>query len=198
MKKGIKIISTLAVLVLLAVQVNAGTIEHIIVLSSNKTSVAYADLKVVDENGNIIFQDNFSGKNKKNWMGSTKYEKEYWKYQDGWFVQTDTLYSTHKMICQVPVQTNNYDIYVKAKKLGGKEGFIIGYDGSREVANIGGWGNTKHSFMDPYNGANMLDSEGSINIGQEYSIHISVRGKNKRCYLDDKLITLFIFHLDIR
>ena len=189
MKKGFRTISALAVLVLLAVQVNARTIEHKIVLSSYETSVAYADLKVVDENGNIIFQDNFSGKNKKNWKGDWKFESKYWKYQDGWFVQTDTLYSTHMMICQVPVQTNNFDIYVKAKKLGGKEGFIIGYGGPRKV-NIGGWGNTKHSLMYSFSGANMLDSEGSINTGQEYIIHISVRGYNTICYLDDKLIVL--------
>ena len=190
MKKGLRLISTLAAFLLLAMQANAETYDRV-VLKCHETSAAFADFKIVDENGNIIFQDDFSGKNKKNWRNVNKYESKYWKYQEGWFVQTDTFYSIHTMGCAVPLPSNRFDIYLKAKKLGGKEGFIIGYANSGKCVNIGGWGNTKHSFMDHHNSVAALSSEGSINVGQEYRIHISVRGNNKRCYLDDKLVTLW-------
>jgi alpha-L-arabinofuranosidase len=85
---------------------------------------------------------------------------------------------------------SNYTYSLKARKLGGAEGFLIPFLVKDEEAkawwNIGGWGNTRHAIeMDGISGH---DVPGSIETGRWYDIRIEVRGVNIKCFLDGKLI----------
>jgi alpha-L-arabinofuranosidase len=85
---------------------------------------------------------------------------------------------------------SNYTFSLKARKLGGAEGFLIPFLVKDEEAkawwNIGGWGNVRHGIeLDGIAGA---DVPGSIETGRWYDIRIEVKGANVRCFLDDKLI----------
>ena len=85
---------------------------------------------------------------------------------------------------------NNYTYTLKARKLGGDEGFLIPFLVKDEEAkawwNIGGWGNTRHAIeMDGITGN---DVQGSIETGRWYDIRIELKGANVKCYLDGKLI----------
>jgi alpha-L-arabinofuranosidase len=85
---------------------------------------------------------------------------------------------------------SNYTYSLKARKLGGAEGFLIPFLVKDEEAkawwNIGGWGNVRHGIeLDGVAGA---DVPGSIETGRWYDIRIEVKGANIKCFLDDKLI----------
>jgi alpha-L-arabinofuranosidase len=85
---------------------------------------------------------------------------------------------------------SNYTYSLKARKLGGAEGFLIPFLVKDEEAkawwNIGGWGNVRHGIeLDGIAGA---DVPGSIETGRWYDIRIEVKGANVRCFLDNKLI----------
>jgi alpha-L-arabinofuranosidase len=82
------------------------------------------------------------------------------------------------------------ELTLKARKISGKEGFLIVYQTETEEQircwNLGGWNNTVHA----------LDSEtkewekipGSIETGRWYDIRIELDGPWVRCYLDGKKI----------
>jgi alpha-L-arabinofuranosidase len=85
---------------------------------------------------------------------------------------------------------NNYTYTLKARKLGGNEGFLIPFLVKDEEAkawwNIGGWGNTRHAIeMDGITGN---DVQGSIETGRWYDIRIEMKDTSVKCYLDGKLI----------
>ena len=74
---------------------------------------------------------------------------------------------------------NNYTYSLKARKLGGAEGFLIPFLVKDEEAkawwNIGGWGNTRHAIEMDGNRGN--DVPGSIETGRWYDIRIEVQGR---------------------
>ena len=84
----------------------------------------------------------------------------------------------------------DYTYSLKARKLGGAEGFLISFLVKDEEAkawwNIGGWGNTRHAIESEGFAGN--DVEGSIETGRWYDIRIEVKGPNVKCFLDGKLI----------
>jgi alpha-L-arabinofuranosidase len=85
---------------------------------------------------------------------------------------------------------NNYTYSLKARKLGGAEGFLIPFLVQNEDVkswwNIGGWGNTRHGLE--LEGVAANDAPGSIQTGRWYDIRIELNGDNIKCYLDGKLI----------
>jgi alpha-L-arabinofuranosidase len=85
---------------------------------------------------------------------------------------------------------NNYTYTLKARKLGGEEGFLIPFLVQDEEAkawwNIGGWGNTRHAIeMDGIVGNEV---SGRIETGRWYDIRIELDGHAIKCFLDGKLI----------
>jgi alpha-L-arabinofuranosidase len=85
---------------------------------------------------------------------------------------------------------NNYTYSLKARKLGGAEGFLIPFlvqdEDVKSWWNIGGWGNTRHGLE--LEGVVAKDVPGSIETGRWYDIRIELNGDNIKCYLDGKLI----------
>jgi hypothetical protein len=85
---------------------------------------------------------------------------------------------------------SDYTLSLKARKLGGKEGFLIGFgsagDDTKTWWNLGGYGNTQHLLQAPDIIAPPL--EGSIETGRWYDVRLEVAGPNVKCYLDGRLV----------
>jgi alpha-L-arabinofuranosidase len=84
----------------------------------------------------------------------------------------------------------NYTYSLKARKLGGEEGFLIPFLVRDETAkcwwNIGGWGNKRHALeMDGIQGG---EKNGSIETGRWYDIRIELTATGIKCFLDNELI----------
>jgi len=84
----------------------------------------------------------------------------------------------------------DYTYTLKARKLGGAEGFLILFnvrdDKRKSWWNLGGWGNQQHAIE--MGGLVGNSVPGSIETGRWYDIRIEVSGKTIKCYLDGKLI----------
>jgi alpha-L-arabinofuranosidase len=79
---------------------------------------------------------------------------------------------------------------LKARKLGGAEGFLILFNQKGKNAkswwNLGGWGNSKHAIE--ADGIAVADVPGKIETGRWYDIKIELKGPAVKCYLDGKLV----------
>jgi alpha-L-arabinofuranosidase len=89
----------------------------------------------------------------------------------------------------------DYTLSLKARKIGGKEGFLILFhvqdDANFVWWNLGGWGNAEHGLEQSAGGSKLALGRhvpGSIESGRWYDIRIEVQSKNIKCYLDGKLI----------
>ena len=83
----------------------------------------------------------------------------------------------------------DYTINLKARKLGGNEGFLILFhiNGAEDRTwwNIGGWGNTR----DAVEYGSTLDSKpGVVETGRWYDVKVEVTAGHVKCYLDGQLI----------
>jgi alpha-L-arabinofuranosidase len=85
---------------------------------------------------------------------------------------------------------NNYTYTLKARKLGGDEGFLIPFlvqnEDTKSWWNIGGWGNTKHAIE--HEGVISDSVPGRIETGRWYDIRIEVGDARVKCFLDGNLI----------
>ena len=79
---------------------------------------------------------------------------------------------------------------LKARKLGGAEGFLILFrvqdENQKSWWNIGGWGNTRHAIE--IGGEIGQSVPGPIETGRWYDIRIELSGSSIKCYLDGKLV----------
>ena len=84
----------------------------------------------------------------------------------------------------------NYTISLKARKTGGREGFLILFHSADEKErcwwNIGGWGNTSHALQ--IGGDELPHVQGRIETGRWYDIRVELNDDEIACYLDDRLI----------
>ena len=111
-----------------------------------------------------------------------------WKAEDGVFKQTSGAEGVRAVIGDK--KWNNYTYTLKARKLGGSEGFLIliGVDKENQKSwwNIGGWGNKQYGLEMP--GVEEAKVDGSIETGRWYDIKVELKGGSIKCYLDGKLI----------
>jgi alpha-L-arabinofuranosidase len=147
-----------------------------------RTQAEFKDLKVTRGN-DVLFSSDFS-QGTKGW----RLHGGDWSVQDGCFQQKALADNIRAFTGEK--SWNNYTYTLKARKLGGDEGFLIPFLVEDEEAkawwNIGGWGNTRHAIeMDGVIGN---DVQGSIETGRWYDIRIEVSNVNIKCYLDDKLV----------
>lgn len=84
----------------------------------------------------------------------------------------------------------DYTLTLKARKLGGAEGFLIIFaapdDRGKSWWNLGGWGNRSHGLE--LRGVDAEHVPGSIETDRWYDIKIELQGHRIRCYLDGKLV----------
>jgi len=78
---------------------------------------------------------------------------------------------------------------LKARKLGGAEGFLIAFnlydENGKYWWNLGGWGNTKYTIE--MNGV-VSQVPGTIETGRWYDIRVELKGARADCYLDGQLV----------
>lgn len=107
-----------SIIALALLTLSIGAKAQQIALSCYRASVAFDDLKVTDINGNVILSDDFSTKSKL-WKADKT-----WVCENGWLVQknmvgVDLKAPGGRNLCVFkPDVSGQYDVYVKAKKLG--------------------------------------------------------------------------------
>ena len=157
-------------------------------LSSWKTTVSYDEVTVLDAKGNVIFHDDFSN------------DKGYWEIPFGWEIRDGELICTNElqegMICSCKVPVGElYTLEVKARKLGGAEGFLIAYDiddfCNYSWVNYGGWNNTAHAIQNQalFKQWDERRIKGKIESNTVYNLRVEVNKKDATCFLDDQEIS---------
>ena len=146
------------------------------------TQAEFKDIKVT-QGDKVLFQSDFSqGLN--GWR--THHGK--WQVKDGALQQTEIKENVRAIAGDK--SWKDYTLTLKARKLGGAEGFLILFNMQDEHAktwwNIGGWGNARHGLE--LAGADAPAVEGRIETGRWYDIKVESLGNRIRCYLDGKLI----------
>ncbi len=141
------------------------------------TQAEYRDIKVT-QGDKVLFEGN------KGW----KYVSGDWTWDGDVLRQTGTgpdlrAYAGKK-------EWKDYTLTLKARKLGGAEGFLVSFAATDEKSkswwNIGGWGNSS-------SGLEIRDVEAervpcAIETGRWYDIKVELKGPTIRCSLDGKLI----------
>lgn len=151
------------------------------------TRADFDDVKVVSGD-QVIIDENFSD-------GASL-----WQVIQGTFNVSGGIYSQSSnlepalSIMNLPVDSSEYTLTLKARKTGGLEGFLIPF-GFKDTdnfywLNIGGWGNTQHAIEKSTNGSKTQLSvkPGSIESNRWYDIKIEVTRNSARCYLDAVLL----------
>lgn len=151
------------------------------------TEAEYKDVKVT-QGDQVLFESDFS-KGAAGWNAV----RGDWKAVGGAYQQTSG--SENLMaLAGVPSWTD-YTYTLKARKLGGAEGFLILFqvkdDQNWVWWNIGGWGNRQHGIERCEGGGKSgMGSQvsGSIETGKWYDVRVQVKGNNIQCFLDGKKI----------
>jgi alpha-L-arabinofuranosidase len=151
-------------------------------LGTHDTAAEFKDV-VIDRGGRELFRSNFATAN--GWMPEGRRGK--WGVVDGVYRQSEDAIAWS----YIPETGGaDYVVSLKARKISGREGFIIPVglaDGRRVQWNIGGWGNRQHAVQvaDAVVGE---QTPGTVETGPWYDIRIEVRDRTVRGYLDGTLI----------
>lgn len=151
------------------------------------TQAEFANIKVVQGSKTLLEHD-FSGG-----MGPFEAVSGAWEVKGGVLRQTSGALN-----CRVLAANRDWSDYsfsLRARKLGGREGFLIIFGASdpRNLYwwNIGGWGNTMHAVEKETDGLRSIIGDsvpGRIEENRWYDIRVSIRGRRIQCYLDGKLV----------
>jgi hypothetical protein len=157
-------------------------------LATWSTAAQYKDVKVVS-GANVLFQSDFS-KDGHDWRaGSGR-----WDVIGGAIQQ-----SSDAQDCRATTGDaawTDYTLTLKARKLGGAEGFLIMFhvqdEGTFLWWNIGGWNNTKSVIEQSVNGTkHNVGSAVQMTVENDrwYDIRVEVQGRLIKCYLDGNLVS---------
>jgi alpha-L-arabinofuranosidase len=148
------------------------------------TEAEFKDIKVTAPDGKVLFTPDF-----------TKYSDGWKKLGSGdWSVQNGALqqHAEEEFVRAIAGDKSwtDYTLTLKARKLGGREGFLILFhisnDEDRIWWNLGGWNNTQDAVE---SGSGPIDGKpGHIESNRWYDIKIVVSGNRVRCDLDGRLI----------
>ena len=113
-----------------------------------------------------------------------------WSVKDGTLRQTDEAVRDTVVSFIDGASWQNYTLELNARKLSGKEGFIIRVRDQRDKAvhlNLGGWGNKEHGI--DQNGQNpIVRKPGTIETGRWYAVKIALEGDRVKAWLDGQLL----------
>lgn len=157
-------------------------------LSTWRTSAAYDDLKVTSLADNaVLFEDDFAA-GASRWTPSSGS----WNIVGGEYVQSDAGVEDARST-PPPADWSNYTMNVKARKIAGAEGFLVGF-GMKATNkfywwNLGGWNNTRSAIQK--DGAEVAGSDTTIQTGKDYDVKIEVEGRTVKAYLDGQLVTTY-------
>jgi alpha-L-arabinofuranosidase len=146
------------------------------------TQAEFKDIKVTRDGKTLLAGDFAQGT--KGW----RLLSGQWTAQDGVLRQTSPAENVRALAGDR--NWRDYTYSLKARKLGGAEGFLILFrvqnDQEKAWWNLGGWGNVRHAIE--LGGTVSNGVPGRIETGRWYDIRIELRGGNIKCYLDGKLI----------
>ena len=146
------------------------------------TQAEFKDVKVT-HGGRTLYTGDF-GNGTDDWklLGSGD-----WKTEDG-VLRQSSLTGNPRALLAGKFWTD-CTLSLKARKLGGVEGFLIAFnlydENGKYWWNLGGWGNTKYTIE--MNGV-VSQVPGTIETGRWYDIRIELRGAKADCYLDGQLV----------
>jgi len=151
------------------------------------TQAEYSDIKVTS-NGKVLYSWDAS----KGLEGWRKFAGD-WQAKEGALQQTGDGNDRRLLIGDK--NWRNYTLSLKARKLGGAEGFLILFNvqdaNNWTWLNLGGWGNTRHALEQGSDGGKAAlegGMAGKIETGRWYDIRIEVSDAEVRCFLDNQLI----------
>jgi alpha-L-arabinofuranosidase len=147
------------------------------------TKAEFKDIKVTAPDGTVLFASDFS----QNSDGWKKLGDGNWSVKDGALQQN----AEKEFVRAVAGDKSwtDYTLTLKARKLAGKEGFLILFhianDEDRIWWNLGGWGNTQDAVQSD---ATIDGKPGNIETGRWYDLRVEVSGKRVQCFLDGQLV----------
>ncbi|HLK57367.1 MAG TPA: alpha-L-arabinofuranosidase C-terminal domain-containing protein [Chthonomonadaceae bacterium] len=151
------------------------------------TQAEYKDIQVT-QGEQVLYQHDFAAG-----TGDWRLGIGNWSAQEGALKQASS-----RTDCRATVgdpHWKDYTYRLKARKLGGLEGFLILFHVQNTDNyvwwNIGGWGNTRTALEKAADGSKREIGNVSavtIETGRWYDIRVEVKGESIRCFLDDKLI----------
>lgn len=166
---------------------SVGTKHGAIGIGTWSTQAEFKDIEVTKGDQTLLTSDFL--KDKEGW----KVVRGQWEVKDGALQQTSG--ETDCLVTVGDPSWSDYTISLKARKLGGNEGFFIVFhvNGPKDRTwwNLGGWGNTKHQLERNTGGDNWPFGDevaGRIETNRWYDIRVEVKGQDIRGYLDGKLI----------
>ena len=154
------------------------------------TQAEYKDVEVT-QNGKTLYASQFA-KGASEWHAV----RGDWKVVDGAYRQSEQETDRRALLEAPQLNTQqDYTLHLKARKLGGAEGFIVMFrakDANNYYWwNIGGWQNREMGIEKNVNGAHLdLGSHvpSHIETGRWYDIRVEAQGSHVQCYLDDKMV----------
>ncbi|MFB3978672.1 alpha-L-arabinofuranosidase C-terminal domain-containing protein [Microbacterium proteolyticum] len=157
-------------------------------LSTWSTSARYDDVKVTTPGGETLFADDFADKNDDGWTKLATAGS--WSAADGSYVQSSTT-ANNTLVAGPALDATDYDVSLKATKLAGAEGFLVGFgvQGSADYLwwNLGGWGNTRSVVEKAVGGAKSIVTDTGtprVETGRTYDLRIQVRGPEVTLFVD--------------
>jgi alpha-L-arabinofuranosidase len=158
-------------------------------LASWETDAEYTDLSVTSPDGEKLFAPDLSSKID----GMESIEGE-WRVQDNAIRPVRRNAST--WVFMGDPKWTDYTVKVRARKRGGREGFIIIWHAADNENyqwwNVGGWGNTVircESAVDGGRTAYGPSTDFSVESDRWYDLRLEVSGNRIRGYVDDELVT---------
>lgn len=147
------------------------------------TQAEFKDILVTAPDGKVLLKSDFS-KDRKGWNTS----EGNWEVKDGALRQTGNFNGARALAGDKA--WTDYTLTLKARKLGGAEGFLILFQNQspreKNWWNIGGWGNKRHAIESA--GLSSDGVDGKIETGRWYDIKVECAGPAIKCYLDGKLV----------
>lgn len=151
------------------------------------TQAEFKDIQVT-QGGKTLYGKDFA-----HGLGDWALGQGQWAARDGVLSQTGD--QTNDRATAGDAAWTDYTYHVQARKLSGKEGFLIAfhYQNANNYLwwNVGGWGNTRTAIEQVHNGTNTQlgpDIPLTVEPNRWYDIKIEVQGRAVRCFLDGKLI----------
>jgi alpha-L-arabinofuranosidase len=159
-------------------------------LGTWQTQAEYRDIEVVRD-GKTVYASDFS-QGAAGWRPSGGE----WKVVEGAYRQSAGGDDRRAVLVEPALNdASNYSLRLKARKLGGAEGFLVMFrvqdPGNFYWWNLGGWANREHGIEKAVGGSKIQVGPhvpGRIETGRWYDIRIEVEGSRIRCYLDGKLV----------
>jgi Domain of Unknown Function (DUF1080) len=149
------------------------------------TQAEFKDIKVTKGDQTLFASDFSKGAAA---LQGWKTPRGQWEVVNGALRQTSNEQGARAVVGEP--SWSDYTLTLKARKLGGAEGFLVFFglpdEDAKSQFNLGGWDNSQHGIEVP--DGSIAQVPGHIETGRWYDIRVEVKGPTAKGYLDDKLV----------